>query len=85
MIRVFIVFVSIISADMTGDEILLMIDADAIRVDSQAEFGAGITVGDGIGVGLDFDAELGGKPGGQRGHRYRKDEVAGVTAWLFPH
>ena len=62
MIGVFIVFVSIISADMTGDEILLMVDADAIRVDSQAEFGAGITMGDGIGVGVDLDAELRGSP-----------------------
>jgi hypothetical protein len=60
MIGVFIVFVSIISADMAGDEILLMIDTDAIGVDSQAEFGAGIGVWNGIGVGVDFDAELRG-------------------------
>jgi hypothetical protein len=60
MVGVFIVFVSIISADMAGDEILLMIDTNAIRVDSQAEFGAGIAVWNGIGVGVDFDAELRG-------------------------
>jgi hypothetical protein len=62
MIGVFIVFVSIISADMAGDEILRMIDTDAIGVDSQAEFGAGIGVWNGIGVGVDFDAELRGGP-----------------------
>ena len=62
MVGVFIIFVSIISAGMAGDELLLMIDAEAVGVDSQAEFGAGIPVGNGIGIGVDFDAELRGSP-----------------------
>ena len=62
MVGVFIIFVSIISADMAGDELLLMIDADAVRVNSEAEFGTGIAVGNGIGVGVDLDAELRGSP-----------------------
>ena len=58
MIGVLEVLVTVVAADVAGDELVLMVEAQMIGIELEGQGGPGVFGGDRIGVGVHRDAEL---------------------------
>jgi hypothetical protein len=62
MIGVLTVLVAAVAADMAGDELVLMVEAQTVGIELERQEGRGIFGGDRIGVGVHPHAELAAGP-----------------------
>src|SRR5215510_11366288 len=77
MLGIFNVLVAGIAARMTGDELGIKVDAEAIGIGFEGQAAVSVLRGNGIGVGVERDAELAGSDRG-RGAR----DIIGM--WIEP-
>ena len=67
MIGVLDIAMAVVAADVTGDELVLVVDAQVVGVELEAERGPGIFGRHRVGVGVHPHAELAAGPGRQNG------------------
>ena len=58
MIGIFDILMPLVTARMAGDQLFLMIDAQMVWINFQGKARSGVFGGDGVGVGIEPDAEL---------------------------